>query len=209
MLNLYKNKNFLLMLSGKFISLLGNSIHRIGIIWFVLSIYGDNSGKVLSLVLVASILPTALFGSVLGTIVDRYNKKTLIIISDLLSGVVVFLLSLFLNLSAMDWHTYEEAVKLQEKNSKIIMIDAVRTYCQYCKKISKEVFEDKEMTKWIQERFISVKLNLDFDDMPLDLEVKMTPTFYFIDKNQKIVKIIPGSWNIEDFKELTEKIKGE
>ena len=123
--------------------------------------------------------------------------------------VVFFLLVGFLNLSALDWYTYDEAIKLQEKSSKIIMIDVVRTHCQYCKKMSKNVFQNKEMSKWLQERFVAVKIDLDMDDMPLDIEVKMTPTFYFVDKKHKIIKTIPGSWNTEDFKELTKKIKGD
>ena len=48
---------------------------------------------------------------------------------------------------------------------------------------------------------------MDFDDIPLNLNPKMTPTFYFISKEEKILKVIPGSWNIEDFKDLTRKIK--
>lgn len=123
--------------------------------------------------------------------------------------LIVFLLFGFFTLSALDWYSYEEALKIQEKSSKIIMIDAVRDHCQYCKKMDKNVFANKEMGEWLQKRFIPVKIDLDKDEMPLDVEVKMTPTFYFLDKNKKVVKIIPGSWNIQDFKDLTKKIKGK
>jgi len=126
-----------------------------------------------------------------------------------MSKVTVFLALFSLSLSALDWHSYEEAIKLQEKNSKIIMVDVVREHCQYCKKMDKNVFSDKEMSKWLQERFIAVKIDLDVDNMPIDVDVKMTPTFYFLNKNKKIVKVIPGSWNIKDFKDLTKKIRGE
>jgi len=123
--------------------------------------------------------------------------------------IVFLLLFSFCNLFALDWHTYEDAVKLQKKNSKIIMIDVVRTHCQYCTKMNKDVFKDKEISKWLKERFIPVKINLDIDDIPLDIKVKMTPTFYFLDTKQKIIKKIPGSWNIKDFKDLTKKIRGK
>ncbi|QOY51781.1 thioredoxin family protein [Candidatus Sulfurimonas baltica] len=123
--------------------------------------------------------------------------------------VSMVLLFCFFNLSAIEWHTYEDALKLQEKSSKVIMVDVIRTECQYCIKMDKNVFADEEMSRWLQERFIPVKINLDTEKMPLDVEVKMTPTFYFLDKNKKIVKTIPGSWNIEDFKDLTKNIRGE
>ncbi|MCF6309741.1 MAG: DUF255 domain-containing protein [Sulfurimonas sp.] len=126
-----------------------------------------------------------------------------------MARIIIFLLFGFLSLSALDWHTYEDAVEMQKKSSKIIMLDVVRTHCQYCIKMSKNVFHDKEMSKWLEERFIAVKVNLDIDELPLDVEVQMTPTFYFIGKNKKILKVIPGSWSIDDFKDLTKKIKGE
>ena len=107
----------------------------------------------------------------------------------------------------MDWYGYDEALKLQKNSSKIIMIDIVRTHCQYCIKMDNEVFKNKKMSIWLKNRFIPVKINLDIDEMPLDVEVQMTPTFYFINKNKKIIKVIPGSWNIQNFKDLTKNIK--
>ena len=123
--------------------------------------------------------------------------------------IVILMLFTTLSLSALEWHSYDEAVKLQKTNSKIIMIDVVRSHCQYCIRMDENVFQDTEMSKWLEERFIPVKINLDMDEMPLNLEVKMTPTFYFIGKSEKVIKMIPGSWNIEDFKDLTKKIKGD
>lgn len=87
------------------------------------------------------------------------------------------------------------------------MIDVVRTNCHYCKDMDKAVFEDKAMAQWIDERFIPVKINLDYEQLPLGLSVSFTPTFYFVDENHQILKKVPGSWNIEDFKSLTESIK--
>lgn len=123
--------------------------------------------------------------------------------------IVIVLLFSFYSLFAMDWYSYSDAIKLQEKSSKVIMIDVVRTHCQYCIKMDKNVFHDKEMSKWLKERFIPVKINLDIDEMPLDVKVQMTPTFYFLDKNHNIIKTIPGSWSIQDFKDLTKNIKGK
>lgn len=121
-----------------------------------------------------------------------------------------FFLLLILSISslwAVEFHSYEEALKLQKQNNKIIMIDVMRTDCHYCSEMEEEVFNDPDMSKWIEERFIPVKLNLDFDELPLNLHVYFTPTFFFVDKNQTVIKKIPGSWNIQDFKELTKNIK--
>ena len=122
--------------------------------------------------------------------------------------ILLILQFCFLQVFALEWLEFDEAIKIQEKNSKVIMIDVIRSHCQYCKQMNKNVFDDKEMSKWIEKRFIPVKVNLDDDILPIDVDVRMTPTFYFVDKNQKIIKRIPGSWNIQDFKDLTKKIKG-
>lgn len=124
-----------------------------------------------------------------------------------MNKIVSLLVFSALSLSAMEWLSYDEGLKLQEKNHKIIMIDVIRTDCHYCSDMDKKVFENKDMQKWLSERFIPVKINLDRDKMPLGIKTSFTPSFFFVDKTQKIVKTIPGSWNIEDFKSLTKGIK--
>ncbi|ABB43547.1 hypothetical protein Suden_0266 [Sulfurimonas denitrificans DSM 1251] len=118
---------------------------------------------------------------------------------------LVFCVSL---LFSAEFYTYEEALEIQKTSSKIIMIDVVRDNCRYCILMDK-LLEDREFSSWIAERFIPVKINIEHDKIDLKLDVKMTPTFYFLDKNQKILKMIPGSWSKEDFKDLTKNIKGE
>lgn len=111
-------------------------------------------------------------------------------------------------LFSTQFYSYEEAKEIQKTNSKIIMIDVVRDHCRYCV-LMDELLEDEEFSTWITDRFIPVKINIGQDKIDLKLDVKMTPSFYFLDKNQKIIKMIPGSWSKEDFKDLTKDIKGE
>lgn len=121
-----------------------------------------------------------------------------------------FIVVLIISISttyAIEFHSYRDAIALQKKNHKVIMLDIVRTHCHYCIDMQKNVFDNPSMSKWLEERFIVVKINHDSDKLPLGIEVNFTPSFYFIDKNQKILKTIPGAWNIEDFKDLTRKIK--
>ncbi len=124
-----------------------------------------------------------------------------------MNKIFLILISGFISLSALEFHTYKEALKLQKKNAKLIMVDVMRSDCHYCKDMQREVFDNKEMSVWLEKRFIPVKINLDFDALPLGMHTYFTPTFFFIDSNQQIVKKIPGSWNIQDFKDLTRNIK--
>lgn len=119
---------------------------------------------------------------------------------------IICLISLS-SLFALEFHSYKEALKLQKQNHKIIMIDVIRSDCHYCSDMDKNVFQDKKMSQYLKEKFIPVKINLDTQSLPLGIKVNFTPTFFFVDKEQKIVKKIPGSWDIQDFKDLTKKIK--
>ena len=124
-----------------------------------------------------------------------------------MNRIVLALLMVVLSLSAFELKTYESALAQQKKTNKLIMIEVVREGCHYCEDMDRDVFADKEMSEWIAKRFIPIKISLNKQDLPLGLKVTFTPTFYFVDKNQKIVKKIPGAWNMEDFKSLTQKIQ--
>lgn len=96
MLELLKNRNFMLVLTGKLVSLVGNAVYFIGLVWYVLSYYGESSGRLLSWVIIVSFIPTAVLGGVIGAVADRYNKKRIIVISDIISGTTVFLMTWFM-----------------------------------------------------------------------------------------------------------------
>lgn len=123
-----------------------------------------------------------------------------------MSRIFAVLLASALSLVALEFHTYDEALRLQKKTGRIIMIDAMRRDCHYCIKMEREVFDDPQMSKWLEERFIAVKIDIDKESLPFEKKVSFTPTFFFV-KEGKILKIIPGSWNIEDFRDLTKDIR--
>ena len=120
--------------------------------------------------------------------------------------VLIFVLS-SLSLWGVEFHSYEDALKLQKKNKKVIMIDVVRTDCHYCEDMQKNVLDDPEMSKYLSKKFISVKMDFDKQTLPLGIKVNFTPTFFFVDANNVVIKTVPGSWNIEDFTDLTKNIK--
>lgn len=123
-----------------------------------------------------------------------------------MNKVVLLILISALYLQGVEWKSYEEGIKIQKQTHKPIMIDIIRTNCHYCSDMEKNVFENEEMSQWIEERFIPVQINLDLHKLPLDLSVTFTPTFYFINKEHKVIKKVVGSWNIEDFKSITQGV---
>ena len=124
-----------------------------------------------------------------------------------MTKILFFFFFSCISVYAVDWISYKEALELQKKNHKIIMIDVVKPDCRYCSNMETQVFDDLYMEEWLEERFIMVKMNLYTETLPLGIKPIVTPSFYFVNHKQEIVKNINGSWNIQDFKDLTENIK--
>jgi len=98
--------------------------------------------------------------------------------------------------------TYSKALELAKKSNKLIMLKLTSDHCRYCIKMDREVMSDKEVKELLSKHFITVNVNVDHERIPLGIKRGITPTFIFIDKNQKVVSKIPGSWNKRDFIDL-------
>ena len=107
---------------------------------------------------------------------------------------------------------YEKALKVAKDEDKIILIKVSRKNCYFCKKMEREVFSDKEVITAINKEFTVVKIDIGKEELPLNLKKGMTPTFIFVNKNEKIMGKIPGAWTKKDFLEILKeavKAKGE
>ena len=109
----------------------------------------------------------------------------------------------------VQWRSWEAGLKEAKASNKIVMIDTVRTGCHYCDDMEEQVFKDAAMAAYIDKRFVPVKINLSKEALPLDLDVVMTPTFFFISKEGKLIKTVRGSWNREDFRSFLDGVKKE
>ncbi|HLV15661.1 MAG TPA: thioredoxin fold domain-containing protein [Xanthomarina sp.] len=79
-------------------------------------------------------------------------KKLLFLIAITLATV---------NLSAQEinWVTLEQAVELQKKNPKKIMIDAYTNWCGPCKMLDKNTFQNKDVADYVNKHYYAVKFN--------------------------------------------------
>ena len=90
-----KNKQYILIWVGQCISLLTSSILQMAIVWYLTQ--KTQSATIISLATLAGYLPQAICGIYVGAIIDRFNKKKILIISDLLIslvGLILFVMGL-------------------------------------------------------------------------------------------------------------------
>ncbi|PUU86803.1 MAG: major facilitator superfamily protein, partial [Halanaerobium sp.] len=89
-----ENLNLLLFLSGKTISLFGSAIYA-----FVIGLYllrTTSSALSFALNLALYTLPVVLFNPIAGVIADKFNKKILVVGADLINGIFLSLIYLFI-----------------------------------------------------------------------------------------------------------------
>jgi len=69
----------------------------------------------------------------------------------------------FISLNALaqkiNWVTLEEAVTLQKKVPKKIMMDAYTNWCGPCKMLDRNTFQNKDVSDYVNEHYYAVKFN--------------------------------------------------
>ena len=86
-MKLLMNKNLALLLSGQFVSQIGDKFYMLALAIWVL--HTTKSTAMMGGVLFCSFFPTFLMGFVAGAVVDKYDRKTIILAADFIRGLVV------------------------------------------------------------------------------------------------------------------------
>lgn len=93
---LYTNKNFLLIMTSRFVSFLGDSVHYFALSWYIINVIGQ--GKVLGLLLTLSTLPAVFLGPFVGVLADRFDRRKIMITVDLIRGFLAVALGLLVSI---------------------------------------------------------------------------------------------------------------
>ena len=101
---------------------------------------------------------------------------------------------------------YDKALELAKDENKIVMVMLGRSSCGVCGYMKTVVFHDKNVIKQLQVKFIPVYLEIDFDDIPEDFTYIGTPTFYFVDKNEKILYHFDGGKTVPSFLKALDEV---
>ncbi len=89
-----KNKNFIIVVSGQIISLLGNAIQRFCMSLYILDLTG--SAAIFSTILAISTIPYILFAPIAGLLADTVNRKKIMVYLDFFSFILMFIYSIIL-----------------------------------------------------------------------------------------------------------------
>jgi MFS family permease len=84
---LLQNRGFRQLWLGQVVSQMGDWFNTIALYTIILNLTG--SGRDIGLLLVARFVPSFIFGSLSGVVADRFSRRSIMILSDLLRAVVV------------------------------------------------------------------------------------------------------------------------
>ena len=105
--------------------------------------------------------------------------------------------------------SFVAALQEAKKSGKIIMVEAVSPHCRFCKKMEREVMIDAKVVPVLQKDFVVVTVDVNKYPLPLGLTADLTPTFFFIDKEKRLISRVVGAWNVEDFLEILKEAKAK
>jgi MFS family permease len=87
------NRNFFLLWQGQFVSLIGSQAFFLAMMYWTME--GTGSASLMGILMTLSMLPGVVLGPVAGTVADRYSRKIIIVVADILSGLGVLTVSAF------------------------------------------------------------------------------------------------------------------
>lgn len=96
---------FLMIWGGQAVSLVGSSLVQFALIWYLTTTTG--SATVLAIASLVGLLPHVVLGPIAGTLVDRWNRRMVMIIADTVIAATIVLLALCFQLNwAPVWLIY-------------------------------------------------------------------------------------------------------
>jgi MFS family permease len=87
--SLARNRSYLLLLTGQIISQMGDRLAMVAFPWLIYTSTGSTLGT--GVILALYTLPYVLFGAFAGVIIDRFNKRTVMVVADVLRAGLIIL----------------------------------------------------------------------------------------------------------------------
>ena len=139
-------------------------------------------------------------------------------------------------LQEINWMSLEQAMELQKKNPKKIMMDVYTNWCGPCKMLDKNTFQNKDVVEYVNKNYYAVKFNaegdstVDYDgrtfsnpnfkpelaqrrngvhELTRYLKVSAYPTIVFFDENAKMISPIRGYQKPQQIELYLKLFKGD
>ena len=98
--------------------------------------------------------------------------------------------------------TLKEALAKAKAENKFVFFDAYASWCGPCKAMEKEVFTDKTLGDYFNNKFVAIRIDMEKGEGP-ELAKHFTsidgyPSLLFLNNKGNVIKTLLGSRNTED-----------
>ena len=97
------------------------------------------------------------------------------------------------------WATVLQKADFSKKN---VFLDAYTTWCAPCKKMEREVFSDTSVGQFLNQKFISARLDMEKEEgiaLRKKYAIEVFPTLIFLSPDGTVLHRVVGFHNVEDF----------
>jgi uncharacterized protein YyaL (SSP411 family) len=126
---------------------------------------------------------------------------------------IIFIITglwLYFNVSAQEvkWYTFEQAVELNKKEPRKIMVDVYTNWCKWCKEMDKNTFNNPIIAEYLNSTYYAVKFNAEQkESITID-----TTTFKYIAQgnsgyHELAVALLNGQMSYPSVVFLNEKVQ--
>ena len=124
----------------------------------------------------------------------------------LLVGVALFFATITIGKDGIEFQnlSLSQGLAKAKAEGKMVFIDLYATWCGPCKYLSKSIFVDKELGNFMNENFISLKLDGEKADgarLMANFDLSAYPTMLFLSPEKELKKKIVGVVSAENIKE--------
>lgn len=124
---------------------------------------------------------------------------------------VMMLLAMGLNAAQFNWiYTYKEGSAKALAENKPMVVYMHRPGCESCDFLEQKVFNDENLSAYVNEHYVPVLLNVSKSDVPKHLKVTASPVFHFVNgRGEKIEETQYGGKNAKTFLKILQDIEAK
>lgn len=91
------------------------------------------------------------------------------------------------------WYSYDEGMAIGKDKKKKIFLSFYADWCGYCKQMEKTTFADKSVVSYMNENFVSIRINADKElKLASTYNVRGLPDTWFLSENGEQIGSQPG-----------------